>query len=249
MSENEDVKLVVSEAAELHPMTVQKTLNSTTAVEELPFEKKLQMIEVAIQNKLLPAYVKTKEVGLMLIEKAKELGLPPFASFDMFYQVNGRLALQSNGLAAIIKKNGGRYRVVRNNEPVFETTIPRNHYLEGEFVRYDPTTKQVVAKDHTPFILRPMNYAVTTIIATRPDEGHKVEHIVHFTNAEAQAAQLLSKDVWQKYPEAMMFNRCLAKMARQVFPDFIAGMYPAEELDENNTLNYDSEGKVIGEKS
>jgi hypothetical protein len=244
MSEKQNVNLEVQNLE-----VVQKTFNNVKATDELPFEKKLQMIEVAIQNKLLPAYVKTKEVGLMLIEKAKELGLPPFASFDMFYQVNGKLALQSNGLAAIIKKNGGRYRVVRNNELVYETTNPKNYYLTGDYVRYDPTTKKQVPQDHTPFILRPMDIKVTTIIATRPDEGHQVEHIVNFTSLEAHSAQLLTKDVWIKYPEAMMFNRCLAKMARQVFPDYIAGMYPAEELDDKNTLNYNSEGQVIGEKS
>jgi hypothetical protein len=227
-------------------VSVESLEKKITSVEaNSPFASKLEMMEIAIQNKLLPPYVKTAQLGLILIERAKELGLPPFASFDMFYQINGKLALQSNGLSAIIKKNKGRYTVVRNNEEVFVTDNPKNHFLEGNYLRYDPTTNEISPTGR----LKSVGYKVTTIIATRPDESHEVKHIVNFTSQEAHGAGLLVKDVWQKYPEAMMFNRCLAKMARQVFPDFIAGMYPAEELDEKDTLLFDEEGRVIGEKN
>ena len=41
------------------------------------------------------------------------------------------------------------------------------------------------------------------------------------------------KNMWEKYPQAMLYNRCLSFLARQLFPDVIQGVsYTKEELDE-----------------
>ena len=53
-----------------------------------------------------------------------------------------------------------------------------------------------------------------------------------FTIAEAQAAGLVGKDVWKKYPAAMLRARCSAALARAVYPDLCAGLYDPEELDD-----------------
>lgn len=38
------------------------------------------------------------------------------------------------------------------------------------------------------------------------------------------------KNVWEKYPRNMCFNRALSNLARQLFPDVIKGCYEIEEL-------------------
>jgi hypothetical protein len=49
---------------------------------------------------------------------------------------------------------------------------------------------------------------------------------------DAKVAGLLSKDTWKKYPEAMLRARCVAIVARALFPDAIMGAsYTPEELE------------------
>lgn len=52
-----------------------------------------------------------------------------------------------------------------------------------------------------------------------------------FTKDDAEKAQLLSKDTWKKYPDAMYRARAISAMARALFPDALMGVsYTAEEL-------------------
>jgi hypothetical protein len=52
-----------------------------------------------------------------------------------------------------------------------------------------------------------------------------------FTIEEAQAAGVAGKDNWRKYPKAMLRARCIAALARTVYPDLLAGVYETEELE------------------
>jgi len=76
-----------------------------------------------------------------------------------------------------------------------------------------------------------------TIKATRP--GH-APSTFSFTRADAEAAQLLVKDTWRKFPRAMYRSRCISEMARSVFPDCIMGCsYTPEEIDPDIRLGED----------
>lgn len=80
------------------------------------------------------------------------------------------------------------------------------------------------------------------IMAARP--GRK-QIKISFTEEDAKAAQLNSKENWKKYARAMYRSRAVAEMARTVFPDAIAGCsYTPEELDQR----YDHEGNFIDVK-
>ena len=80
-----------------------------------------------------------------------------------------------------------------------------------------------------------------TITATRP--GHKPA-VFTFDEADAKAAQLLGKENWKKYARAMYRSRCIAEMARSVFPDCLMGCsYTPEEL--NPDAKMDEEGQFI----
>ena len=54
---------------------------------------------------------------------------------------------------------------------------------------------------------------------------------IEFTIQDARNAGLAGKDVWRKYPRAMLRARCLTEAARCIFPDIVAGLYDPEELD------------------
>ena len=67
-----------------------------------------------------------------------------------------------------------------------------------------------------------------TVVATRP--GHRPAKFT-FDKADAEAAGLLGKDNWKKYPRNMYRSRAISEMARSVFPDAIMGCsHTPEEL-------------------
>jgi hypothetical protein len=53
-----------------------------------------------------------------------------------------------------------------------------------------------------------------------------------WTMAMAQQARLTGKDNWQKYPRSMLKARCKAELAREVYPDKLAGVYDPDEADD-----------------
>jgi hypothetical protein len=55
---------------------------------------------------------------------------------------------------------------------------------------------------------------------------------MEFTIQEAQNAGLLSNDNWKKYPKAMLRARCIAALARAVYPDVVLGVYETDEISE-----------------
>ncbi len=72
-----------------------------------------------------------------------------------------------------------------------------------------------------------------------------------FDKAEAQAAQLLNKQNWQKYPKAMMFARCISNGTRTYCPDVFSGMlvYTPDELNAQvniagDVIDMDTDGNV-----
>lgn len=52
-----------------------------------------------------------------------------------------------------------------------------------------------------------------------------------FTIEEAREAHLLGKDNWKMYPAAMLRARAKAALARDVYPDVLAGCYIPDEAD------------------
>ena len=63
-----------------------------------------------------------------------------------------------------------------------------------------------------------------------------------FTMEDANKAQLLGKDVWKKYPKAMLYARAMSAGAKLFCPDVFGGaVYTPEELD----ANVNEEGEYI----
>ena len=79
------------------------------------------------------------------------------------------------------------------------------------------------------------------LIKARRKEGQPMQEFT-FSMEDAKRAQLASKDNWKKYPRAMVRSRCIAEMARSLFPDAIMGCsYTPEEMGANTN----EEGEVI----
>jgi len=55
-----------------------------------------------------------------------------------------------------------------------------------------------------------------------------------FSMEDARNAGLTGKDVWRKYPRAMLRARCLTEACRAVFPDVVMGLYSPEELEDSS---------------
>lgn len=63
-----------------------------------------------------------------------------------------------------------------------------------------------------------------------------------FQKIDAQRAGLDTKDNWKKWPRAMYKARCIAEMARTIFPDALMGCsHTAEELNPDLAVNEDGE--------
>lgn len=73
-----------------------------------------------------------------------------------------------------------------------------------------------------------------TIKAARKEGSGQPLSTFTFTWQDAQNAQLTGKDNWRKYPQDMLRNRCISKLARSLFPDVVMGLYTDEEIESFN---------------
>lgn len=80
------------------------------------------------------------------------------------------------------------------------------------------------------------NDQVCILHGKRADTGD--EWTESFSIKEAERAGLLKGGgAWAKYPRDMIFNRALSRLARQLFPDVIAGAYVEGEISAAPPLN------------
>lgn len=70
-----------------------------------------------------------------------------------------------------------------------------------------------------------------------------------FGKADAEAAGLWSSATWKKYPQVMLYNRCMSMLFRQLFPDLSLGAgYVEDELREiTKTGEYSPSEKFLDE--
>jgi hypothetical protein len=72
-----------------------------------------------------------------------------------------------------------------------------------------------------------------TLLGKRSD-GDSFE--TSFTMDDANKAGLSSGNVWKKYPADMLYNRCMSRLARRLFPDVIGTAYVEGEIKESKEL-------------
>jgi hypothetical protein len=70
----------------------------------------------------------------------------------------------------------------------------------------------------------------TECVITGMRADTKEIHTEIFTMEMAERAGLASGNVWKKYPEDMLYNRCMSRLARRLFPDVIGTAYVEDEI-------------------
>lgn len=174
----------------------------------------------------------------LIIEKEKNMStenlpalLPSQAEFNMFQtiaknaQLSGLyggvggeakifmvlLAARELGISPLLALNGGIWNI--------QGKIEISARLMNAMIRRGGHTMQITS---TP--------QECIIKAKRADTGE--EHTEKFTWAMAEKAGLTKGNVWQKYPEDMLYNRCMSRLARRLFPDVIGTAYIEGEVRE-----------------
>lgn len=101
--------------------------------------------------------------------------------------------------------------------------------------RVSPTadaTVGLVARSAACRFFRCVESTATQAIYETHREGHPEPARLVYTIQQAQRAGLTGSQTWKAHPEAMLRARCAAALARQVYPDLVAGIYSADEIAE-----------------
>lgn len=170
--------------------------NETMAVPQ----NEMEQLQLLIDSKVLPANIKTIEQAFAVAQFGKDLGMKPMQAFHQVYSIQGRLALSSKGLGALLWANGIQYKTIQDFEKItkedgksdFVTTIEfyrskitdRASFYWSDAVRAGWTTK-----DNWVKMPRHMLYARALALGAQriaPDKIlglYTVEEMVDVTNA------------------------------------------------------------------
>jgi len=121
------------------------------------------------------------------------------------------LAARELGISPMLALNGGLWNI--------QGKIEISARLMNAMIRRGGHTMQITSTAQE-----------CVIKAKRADTGE--EHTEKFTWTMAEKAGLTKGNVWQKYPEDMLYNRCMSRLARRLFPDVIGTAYVEGEIRE-----------------
>lgn len=121
------------------------------------------------------------------------------------------LAARELGISPMIALNGGIWNI--------QGKIEISARLMNAMIRRAGHTMQIDS-----------NAERCIIKGKRCDTGE--EHTETFTWSMAEKAGLAGGNVWKKYPEDMLYNRCMSRFARRFCPDVIGTAYVEGEIRE-----------------
>lgn len=103
------------------------------------------------------------------------------------------------------------------------------HVIEGKVVLSSDLMVALVKRSPVckAFKLVESTNTKATYVADRVGEG---ETRMSFTMEDAKLAGVAGKNNWKTYPAAMLRARCIAALARVVFPDLLLGVYESDEI-------------------
>ena len=81
-------------------------------------KNEMEQLQLLIDSKVLPSNIKTIEQAFAIAQYGKDLGMKPMQAFHQIYSIQGRLALSSKALGALLWKNGVSYKTVCDGEIV-----------------------------------------------------------------------------------------------------------------------------------
>ncbi len=98
-------------------MTEIEKVNDQSIVRSAP-KTEMEQLQILIDSKSLPANIKTIEQAFTIAQFGKDLGMKPMQAFHQVYNIQGRLALSSKGLGALLWANGIGYKTIQDYELV-----------------------------------------------------------------------------------------------------------------------------------
>lgn len=168
-------------------------------------KNEMEMLQILINSKTLPANIKTIEQAFTIAQFGKELGLKPMQAFHQIYNVSGKLALSARALAALLWNNKISYRTIKDFETVkrlnskgeeyndIETTIEfkRDNVIEvSSFFWNDAKIAGWTTKDNWQKLPRHMMWARCLALGANriaPDKTlglYTVEEIIDITDSK-----------------------------------------------------------------
>lgn len=100
---------------------VTTTEETKTLVRQAPTSE-MEQLQILIDSKSLPSNIKTLEQAFTIAEFGKNLGMKPMQAFHQIYNIQGRLALSSKGLGALLWANGIGYKTIQDFELIAKGT-------------------------------------------------------------------------------------------------------------------------------
>lgn len=79
-------------------------------------KSEMEQLQILIESKSLPANIKTIEQAFTIAQFGKDLGMKPMQAFHQVYSIQGRLALSSKGLGALLWANGIGMKTIQDYE-------------------------------------------------------------------------------------------------------------------------------------
>jgi hypothetical protein len=81
-------------------------------------QNEMEQLQLLIDSKSLPSNIKTIEQAFTIAQFGKDLGMKPMQAFHQIYNIQGRLALSSKGLGALLWANGIQYKTIQDFEKI-----------------------------------------------------------------------------------------------------------------------------------
>jgi len=104
-------------------------------------QNEMQQLQLLIDSKVLPSNVKTIEQAFAIAQFGKDLGMKPMQAFHQIYSIQGRLALSSKGLGALLWANGIQYKTIQDFEKITKEDGKSDFVTTIEFYRSKITDK------------------------------------------------------------------------------------------------------------
>lgn len=98
-------------------------------------QNEMQQLQLLIDSKVLPGNVKTIEQAFAIAQFGKDLGMKPMQAFHQVYSIQGRLALSSKGLGALLWANGIQYKTIQDFEKITKEDGKSDFVTTIEFYR------------------------------------------------------------------------------------------------------------------
>lgn len=126
-------------------MTEKENVNDQSIVRQAP-KSEMEQLQILIESKSLPANIKTIEQAFTIAQFGKDLGMKPMQAFHQVYNIQGRLALSSKGLGALLWANGIQYKTVQDFEVIVKGVDKDGKELKDRVTTIEFYRGQIVEK-------------------------------------------------------------------------------------------------------